>query len=108
MKKQKFLFWLTTADLRGRSLIISFIKSINQQPNLRGKTHYLYYFCKWQYYRLFLLTDEFHHSLNLNVYLLSSDDLLRDFYIEDIMSRRYRAHKRYHEKKKPLSNLKPT
>lgn len=108
MKKQKFLFWLTTADIGGHRLINSFIKSISQQPGLTEKTHYLYFFLKWQYYRLFLQDDEFHHSLNLNIYLLSSDDLLRDFYIENIMSRRYKAHKRYYEKKKPLSDLKPT
>jgi len=110
MKKQKLLFRLGVTDLQGHSLVSSLIKSLNQQPNLTEKTRYLYYFLKWQYYRLFLLDDEFHHSLNLNVYLLSSDDLLRDFYIEDIMSRRHKAHKRYQEKSKNkfLSNLKPT
>lgn len=106
MKKSKFLSWLTTADLRGRSLI----KSISQQSGLTEKTRYLYYFLKWQYYRRLLLDDEFHHSLNLNVYLLNSDDLLRDFYIEDIMTRRHKAHKKNLEKSKNefLSNLKPT
>jgi len=110
MKKRKFLFWLATTNLRGRRLINSFLKSFNYHPGLTEKARYLYQFFKWQYYRLFWLDDEFHHSLNLNIYLLSSDDLLRDFYIENIMSRRYQAHQKYQvkNKNKLLSDLKPT
>jgi hypothetical protein len=79
---------INTINSYRRSLSIS----LRKQSSPYEKCVYLQDLIKWLYYRQIPKTDEFHHSLNLSIYLLASDDLLRDFYIDDIMKQRHQTH----------------
>ena len=96
MKNSNLVPIIKSINLYGRSLALS----LGKQPSLYDKCIYMQHLTKWLYYRQIPKTDEFHHSLNLSIYLLASDDLLRDFYIDDIMSQRHQIHQDLH--KKPL------
>lgn len=102
------LKFLVKSQLRNSNLILlikkinsywrSLLLSLEKQPSLYDKFIYTQHLIKWLYYRQIPKTDEFHHSLNLSIYLLGSDDLLRDFYIDDIMRQRYQIHKNINKK----------
>ena len=85
---------IKTLNSYRRSLVLS----LGKQRSLYDKCVYLQDLIKWLYYRQIPKNDEFHHSLNLSIYLLASDDLLRDFYIDDIMSQRHQIRINTHKK----------
>jgi len=88
VRNSNLLPLIKTLNIYRRSLILS----LGKHTSLYDKCIYLQHLTKWLYYRQIPKTDEFHHSLNLSIYLLASDDLLRDFYIDDIMKQRHQIH----------------
>lgn len=83
------LIWLTKTN----NYRLSLAKSLQMQMGFIDFLCYLSAFGKWLFwYRLWIRSEENHVSLDLDERLLWSDDLLRDYYIDDIIRRRQIAH----------------
>jgi len=85
------LAWLTKVNY----LRLSLAKSLKLQMSFGSAIIFLLALSQWLFwYRLWIRSDEFHASLDLNPYLLLSDELFRDYYVDDVVRRRQIAHTR--------------
>jgi hypothetical protein len=83
--------WLTKTN----NYRLSLARSLRLQLGFLDAINYLLALGKWLFwYRLWIRRDEFHVSLDLNIHLLWSDDLIRDYYTDDVVRRRQIAHTR--------------
>ena len=78
---------LYKAELYRHSLIIS----LKRQQGLSDKLIYLQYSAEWQYYHLQLKTTTILPPLRFSIYLLSSDNFIRDHYLDDFMRQKQEA-----------------
>jgi|GEM_PF-3250342 len=85
------LDWLTKTN----NYRLSLAESLKTQLSFGSAVIFLLALGQWLFwYRLWIRSDEFHASLNLNPHLLWSDGLFKDYYINDVVRRRQIAHNR--------------
>jgi len=85
------LAWLTKAN----NYRLSLAKSLKSQMDFGSAVIFLLALGQWLFwYRLWIRSDEFHASLDLNPHLLWSDELFKDYYVNDVVRRRQIAHNR--------------
>lgn len=94
MKSNKnYLKALMAYLITANSYCLSLAASLRAQPGFKAAINYLLALGQWLFwYRLWIRQDEFHVSLDLNMYLLWSDDLILNYYVFDVTHRRQLAH----------------